>query len=62
MCSSSSVVELGHEAALWDLGCCVGERNELAIDWTKAVPLYQHYAAMGHPIALKNLGTCYYRY
>lgn len=67
--------ELGHEAALWDLACCVGasaeqEQNSCegpgselnyAIDWSLAVPLYEAHARAGHPIAQKNLGTCYFR-
>jgi TPR repeat protein len=32
-----------------------------SIDWTLAVPLYEKHAKAGHPIAQKNLGTCYFR-
>jgi TPR repeat protein len=64
------VDELGHEAAAWDLACCVAEKQNsykpagrelnYAIDWSLAVPLYEAYASVGHPIAQKDLGTCYF--
>jgi len=57
--------ELGHEAALWDLACCQATPDSssqgYAINWALAVKLYEKHAEEGHPIALKNLGTCYYR-
>lgn len=82
--SFNSTDELGSEASIWDLACCIAtdsadddslqgkgnvRRNSCgpapavsyAIDWKLAVPVYEKHALEGHPIAQKNLGTCFFR-